>query len=128
MTERFNIGNHLGLNMTDAYGMDAGTHALENLTHLRTYRREDKPTPLSSETLKIGYVYFNTPMTYFCSFKDLTEDELIYMNEILDANMSAFHIEPRSVGSYSEGKVHHDLYINIEPKHMVQFALSWLRA
>ena len=110
--------------MTDSYGMDEGTHALKDLTHLRAYRREDKPTPLSSETLK----NFNRPMTYFCSFKDLTEDELIYMTEILDANMRAFHIEPRSVGSYSEGKFDHDLYINIEPHHMVQFALAWLRS
>jgi len=109
--------------MTDKYGMDAGTHALKDLSHLRAYRREDKPTPLSSETLK----NFNTPMTYFCSFKDLTVDELEYMTEHLDANMQ-FHLEMRPVGTYSEGKFDHDLYIKIEPRHMVQFAICWLVA
>ena len=103
------------------------THALHDLTYLRAYRRDDQPTPLSSETLK----NFNTPMTYFCSFKDLTVDELEYMNDILDANMSAYHIQPRSVGTYSDvirGKFDHDLYIKIEPEHMIQFALGWLRS
>jgi len=122
MTERFNIGNRLGLNMTDTYGMDSGTHALKDLTYLRAYRREDKPTPLSSETLK----NFNTPMTYFCSFKDLTTDEIIYITEICDANMRAFHLQPRPVGTYSEGQFDYDLYIKIAPDHMVQFALAWL--
>lgn len=100
------------------------THALHDLTYLRAYRRDDHPTPLSSETLK----NFNTRVTYFCSFKDLTVDELEYMNDILDANMSAYHIQPRSVGTYSEGKFDHDLYIKIEPDHMIQFALAWLRS
>jgi hypothetical protein len=104
--------------------MDAGKHALKNLSHLRAYRRDDKPTPLSSETLK----NFNTPMTYFASFKDLTVDELEYMTEMLDANMTAFHLQPRSVGTYSEGKFDHDLYIKIEPQHMTQFILAWLMA
>jgi len=122
MTERFNIGNHLALNMTDKYGMDAGTHALENLSHLRAYRKDDT-APLSSETLPF---YSKNNMTYLCSFKDLTVDELEYMNDLLEANMSAYHIAPRSVGSYSEGKFDHDLYIEIEPKHMIQFTLSWL--
>ena len=110
--------------MTDTYGMDAGKHALHDLTYLRAYRRDDQPTPLSSETLK----NFNTPMTYFCSFKDLTVDELEYMNDTLDANMNAYHIQPRSIGTYSEGKFDHDLYIKIEPEHMIQFALGWLRS
>lgn len=114
--------------MTDSYGMDAGSHALKDLTHLRAYRREDKPTPLASETVKISYLEVVIGMTYFCSFKDLTTDEIIYITEILDANMRTFHLKPRSVGSYSEGKFDHDLYIKIEPKHMVQFALAWLRS
>ena len=122
MTERFNIGNHLALNMTDAYGMDEGKHALENLSHLRAYRKDDTP-PLSSESLPF-YSKYN--MTYLCSFKDLTADELEYMNDLLEANMSAYHIAPRSVGSYSDGKFDHDLYIQFEPKHMIQFTLSWL--
>ena len=126
MTERFNIGNHLGLNMTrhtDAYGMDEGTHALKNLSHLRAYRKDDTP-PLSSETLSF---YSKNNMTYLCSFKDLTVSELEYMNELLEANMDYF-LQPRSVGTYSEGKFDHDLYIKIEPKHMIQFTLSWLLA
>ena len=125
MTESFNIGNHLGLNMTDTYGMH-GKHALSNLSHLRAYRREDKPTPLSSETVWRDHAEKSLPpMTYFCSFKDLTVDELEYMNDLLDANMT-YVLQPRSVGSYSDGKFDHDLFIKIEPQHMVQFALGWL--
>ena len=121
MTERFNIGNRLGLNMAETH--TPTTHPLHDLTHRRAYRRDDQPTPLSSERLK----NFNTPMTYFCSFTDLTQSEMKYLDDVLDANMSDFHLEPRSVGTYSEGKFDHDLYIKIEPDHMVQFALAWLR-
>lgn len=110
--------------MTDSYGMDAGTHAMKDLTYLRAYRRDDHPTPLSSETLK----NFNTPMTYFCSFKDLTTDEIIYITEMLEANCSDSHLQPRPVGTYSEGQFDYDLYIKIEPDHMIQFVLAWLRS
>lgn len=113
--------------MTDLYGIHAHTHALKDLTSRRAYYLTEA-TPLSSETVKISTNEYVIGMTYFCSFKDLTADELEYMNAILDANMRTFHIKPRSVGSYSEGKFDHDLYIKIEPKHMVQFALTWLRS
>lgn len=117
--------HRVGLYMQDASppnpDMTGTDNPVANLTYKRAYRKKENSTPLSGESFSHEGEYYQG-LTYLVSLKELTADEKLHINNLVEANSDSHVLIAEKVGwSY-----HHHLYVRIDNNNFQQMVLGWL--